>query len=130
MLKEWRIWSFASTVMMKPIDKDALEEHEALEARAQRVILDGVKDHLIPHLVEKKTVYDMWDALKLLFEEKNENRKMAFKDKLHNVKMKQGESVTSYLTGMAQVKDELTIVGESISDSDMVRISLKGFTKR
>ena len=62
-LKEWEIWSFVSTVMTKPTDKDALEEFEALEARAQRVILDGVKDHLIPHLAEKKTAYDMWDVL-------------------------------------------------------------------
>ena len=62
------------------------------------MILDGVKDHLIPHLEEKKTAYDMWDVLKQLFEAKNENRKMALKDKLHNVKMTQGESVTSYLT--------------------------------
>ena len=54
-LKEWKIWSFASIVMAKPTNKDALEEHEALEARAQRVILDGVKDHLILHLAEKKT---------------------------------------------------------------------------
>ena len=62
-LKEWKIWSFASTVMTKPTNKDALEEHEALEAKAQRVILDGVKDHLIPHLTEKKNVNDMWDVL-------------------------------------------------------------------
>ena len=55
---------------------------------------------------------------------------MALKDKLHNVKMNQGEGVSSYLTCMVQVKDELTAVGETISDSEMVRISLKGFTKR
>ena len=58
-LKEWKIWNFANTKMTKPTDKDGLEEHEALEARAQRVILDGVKDHLIPHLAEKKSANDM-----------------------------------------------------------------------
>ena len=63
--------------------------------------MDGVKDHLIPHLAEKKTAYDMWDALKQLLGAKNENRKMALKDKLHNVKMTQGESVSSYLTRIA-----------------------------
>ena len=41
-LKEWKIWSFANTKMTKPTDKNELEEHEALEARAQRVILHGV----------------------------------------------------------------------------------------
>ena len=81
-LKEWNIWSFVGTMMTKPTNKDALEEFEALESKAQRVILDGVKDHLIPHLAEKKTANDMWDVLKQLFEAKNENRKMALKDKL------------------------------------------------
>ena len=100
-LKKWKIWSFANIVMLKPTDKDALEGFEALEARAQRVILDGVKDHLILHLAEKKTANDMWDTLKQLFEAKNENRKMALKDKLHNVKMTKDESVTSYMTRVA-----------------------------
>ena len=31
---------------------------------------------------------------------------------------------------MAQVKDELIVVGETISDLDMVRVPMKGFTKR
>ena len=92
--------------------------------------MDGVKDHLIPHLAKKKTTYDMWDTLKQLFEAKNENRKMALKDKLHNVKMTIDESVTSYLTRVAQVKEELATVGETISYSKLVMIALKGFTKR
>ena len=116
-LKEWKIWNFANTKMTTPTDKDDLEEHEALEARAQRVILDGVKDHLIPHLAEKGTANGMWDTLKQLFEAKNENQKMVSKDKLHNVKMTKDESVTSYLTRVAQVKDELEVVRETISDS-------------
>ena len=59
------------------------------------MILDGVKDHLIPHLAEKKIANDMWDTLKQLFGAKKENRDMALKDKLHNVKMTKDESVTS-----------------------------------
>jgi hypothetical protein len=88
-----------------------------------------VKDHLIPHLDEKKTTKEMWDALKNLYEAKNENQKMALKDKLHDTKMGKGESVSSYLTQVAQVKDELVAVGEVISDSKLVRLALKGFTK-
>ena len=72
-LKEWKIWIFANTKMVKPTDKDELDEFESLESRAQRVIIDRVKDHLIPHLVEKKNVKDMWDTLNQLFEAKNEN---------------------------------------------------------
>ena len=39
----------------------------------------GINDNFIN---KKKTVNDMWDVLKQLFEAKNENRKMALKDKL------------------------------------------------
>jgi hypothetical protein len=129
-LKENKIYSYVSFVVAAPAtDPVALDLHEVKEARAQRIILDGVKNHLIPHLAEKKTAKELWDALKNLFEAKNENRKMALKAKLHDTKMGKEESVSSYLTRVAQVKDELAVVGEVISDSELVRIALNGFTK-
>jgi hypothetical protein len=83
-----------STIVVVPSgDPIALDLHEIKEANAQRLILDGVKDHLIPHLEGKKTTKEMWDTLKNLYEAKNENRKMALKDKLHDTKMGKGESV-------------------------------------
>jgi 2-phosphoglycerate kinase len=97
-----------------------MDIHEKKEARAQRIILDGVRDHLIPHLVGKKTTKEMWDARKNLYEAKNENSKMALKDKLHSTRMAKGESVASYLTIVAQVKDELSTVGEVIPNSKLV----------
>ena len=65
---------FANTIVPVPAsDPIALDVHEVREAKTQRIILDGVKDHLIPHLAEKKTTNEMWDALKGLYEDKNEN---------------------------------------------------------
>jgi hypothetical protein len=129
-LKENKLWSFANTIVPIPASNPiALDVHEVREAKTQRIILDGVKDHLIPHLAEKKTSNEMWVALKGLCEAKNKNRKMALWDKLHGARMVKGESVATYLTRVAQVKDELAVVGEVIPDSELVRIALKGFTK-
>ena len=91
--------------------------------------MDGVRDHLIPHLAEKKTTNEMWVALKGLYEAKNKNRIMALRDKLHGTRMVKEESVDTYLTRVAQVKDKLETVGEVIPDSELVWIALKGFTK-
>ena len=44
--------------------------------------------------------------------------------------MTKDESVTSYLNRVDQVKDELAAVREIVSDSELVRIALKGFTKK
>ena len=54
-LKKWKICKFANNTVTKPTNKDELEEHEALEARGQRVILYEVEVRFIPHLAEKKT---------------------------------------------------------------------------
>ena len=54
---------------------------------------------------------------------------MVLEDKLKSTKMIQGEGETSYLMRLTQVKDELAVVGVTISENDMVRIALKGFTK-
>jgi hypothetical protein len=128
-LKENKLWPFANTVIAVPTDPATLDVHEVNEAKTQRIILDGVRDHLIPHLAEKKTTNEMWVALKGLYEAKNENWKMALRDKLHAARMIKGESVATYLTRVAQVKDELAVVGEVIPDSELVRIALKGFIK-
>jgi hypothetical protein len=72
-LKENKLWSFANIVVVVPTDPTTLDVHEVNEAKTQRIILDGVKDHLIPHLAEKKTTNEMWVALKGLYEAKNEN---------------------------------------------------------
>jgi hypothetical protein len=73
-LKENKLWSFANTIVPIPSsDPIALDFHEVREAKTQRIILDGVKEHLIPHLAEKNTTNEMWVALKGLYEAKNEN---------------------------------------------------------
>jgi hypothetical protein len=53
-LRENKLWEFVSTIVTVPSsDPISLDLHEVKEARAQRIILDGVRDHLIPHLDEK-----------------------------------------------------------------------------
>jgi hypothetical protein len=57
-----------------------------------------VKDHLIPHLSEKKSARDMFVALTNLFQSSNSNRKMVLKEKFRNTKMSRPDTVTNYLT--------------------------------
>ena len=55
-LKECRLWIMVSIVITHlKVDPIALDIHEVKEAKAQRMILDGIRDHLIPHVAEKKT---------------------------------------------------------------------------
>ena len=77
-VKECRLWIMVST-MITPFEVDTitLDIHEVKEAKAQRMILDGIRGHLIPHVAEKKNAYEMYTTLKGLYEAKNENQIMA-----------------------------------------------------
>ena len=59
-----------------PTDPAELARWKKLNSRAMLIILDGVKDHIVPHLSEKKTTLEMWTALESLYQSKNENRNM------------------------------------------------------
>ena len=54
-------------VVSPPTYLTNLEAHKKKEIKVERVLLDSVKDHLIPHLSEKKTAKEMFDALVSLF---------------------------------------------------------------
>jgi hypothetical protein len=55
--------------------EDAVEKakHQKDSIRAQRIITDSIKDHLIPYVSSKKTLKEMFDALRKLYEGKNIN---------------------------------------------------------
>jgi uncharacterized protein YehS (DUF1456 family) len=66
-LKEYDLWEIVDKVVVPLTDPQALATHEKKEIKFERVILDLVKDHLIPHLSEKNMTKDMFDALVGLF---------------------------------------------------------------
>ena len=51
------------------------------------------------------------------------------KDKLRNIKMEKGDSITKYLTKFTQCRDELGSVGVTVDDEDLVDLTLLGLPK-
>ena len=58
----------------------ALTTFNKKDIKARRIILDAVKDHVIPHISSKTREFQMWDALTSLFQSSNENRKMVLRE--------------------------------------------------
>jgi hypothetical protein len=86
-LMENGLWEFANTKVTPPMDPKDLAAHELKDVKARRIILDAVKDHLIPHISEKKSAREMFVALTNLFQSNNTNRKMVLREKLRDTKM-------------------------------------------
>ena len=50
-----------------PVDVDPLNKYEEAQAKAKRMIMDRVEEHVIPHIVEKNTTREMRVALTTLY---------------------------------------------------------------
>jgi hypothetical protein len=97
--------------------------------RAKRIIVDSIKDNLIPHVSSMKTPKQMFDALSRLFEGKNINQKMTLRTQLKNVKMQNSESIQSYFTRVSQIKEQLEAIGDSVEEAELVMTTLNGLPR-
>ena len=59
-----------------PTDLTYLVAWKNIDSRAMLIIMDGVKDHIFPHLSHKKITTEMWMALESMYQINNENWKM------------------------------------------------------
>ena len=66
-LKENEIWESMDKALKTPINATTLVAHKRKDMKAKRIVLDGVKDHVVPHLSGKKTAREMWEALAKLY---------------------------------------------------------------
>jgi len=87
----------------------------------------SVKDIIIPHI--SKASKETWDILKGLYETINSNRIMFSNTKLLSTKMEANENIATYVFRIKDLCDQLSKIGEKVSKSDIVTITLKGLIR-
>ena len=75
---------FIDVDIPKPASSDAvaLDAWKKKVAKCRRILLEGVKDHIVSNLHGKSTPFLMWKALTDFFQSRSDQRKLALKDKL------------------------------------------------
>ena len=96
---------------------------------AKRIIVDSIKDHLIPQVSSLKKSKAMFDALTKLFEWKNINRKMTLRNQLKNVKIQNVETIQSYFARVSHIKEQLEAVDEEVENVEIVMTTLNGLPR-
>ena len=71
-----RVKYFALRTIAILVDLTDNDRYEDAMVRAKSIILDGVKDHIVSHIVEKNTTQEMWEALTKLYQHTSMQRKM------------------------------------------------------
>ena len=129
LLEECEIWELVEHIVTFPTDPILLSKFKKKNVREKRIILKSVKDHIIPHVVGKDYAFQMWESLINLYQISKKNMNMVLREKLRSTKMAKGESITSYLTRVSQVRDELVAIEEVVDSVELIQVALNGFLK-
>ena len=101
-LEENEIQDHVKMEILVPEGDDEKVLYRKNEGKAKRIIIDSVKDHLIPHISEQETAKKMFGALVGLFESNNTSRRLA-------------------------LRHQLKAIGDAVTDDELVTIALNGF---
>jgi hypothetical protein len=67
LLQECEVWDIMENTQTNhvtvPTDATLLFAYNKKNIKAKRIILDTIKDHVIPHVTGKYNSYEMWDSL-------------------------------------------------------------------
>ena len=94
--------------------------------KALKIIIDLVKDHIIPPIEYLKTIFEMFSTIKNTFKINNISRLLTLKQDLLYVKMNNGETIMSYFLRISELKDQLATIGNEVDDKKLSIIALKG----
>jgi hypothetical protein len=111
----------------EPKEEEKKTMHKKNEKKEKRILSYLVKDHSIPHTSELQIARKMYEALSRLYERKDISKNLALRNQLHNMKMENSESISSYIMRVSQIRDQLASIRDVISEKEIVTTTLNGF---
>lgn len=67
LLEENDLKEYATSVIVVPTNPQQLSMYKKKDAKARRIILDGIKDHIVPHIAKLDTTKKTWDTVMNLY---------------------------------------------------------------
>ena len=113
----------------EPQNVAVMEKFKDSNINAMSIIVDSIKDHLIPYISHLDSSKKMYDVLTNLFSVRNSGQVMSLKNELRDMKMNDDDNITSYLVRISQARDQLQAIEEIISEKELVNIVLSGLPK-
>ena len=98
-------------------------------AKAKRLIVDGVRDHIVSHISSKGTTKEMWNALATLYQGSSEQQKMFLEEKMRTTRMQKGERIDPFLSKLQVNGDQLAVIGAAPKAIEMDRLALNSVYK-
>lgn len=112
----------------KPIDdsSDANKvKFKELELMAMTLMVEGIKDNLVPLIANINHAQEKYEALSKLFTIKNIGQMASLKNELRTPKMTKEDAMASFVK-IARIRDELLAIDEIVLDKELMITVLLG----
>ena len=122
-LKKDGVWGIVNGTEAPPADDaaaDARERYAGRQDKALATIVLSVDPSLLYLLGNPVDPVAVWKKLEEQFQKKSWVNRLNLRRKIHSLKLKDGESVQDHVKTMLETFNELSIVGDTITDEDRV----------
>jgi hypothetical protein len=106
-----------------------MEKFKDDDINAMSIIVESIKYNLIPYISHLNSSKKMYDALTNHFSVRNIGQVLSLKNELRDMKMNDDDNITSYFVRISQLRDQLQVIEEIISDKELVNMVLNGLPK-
>ena len=96
LLEENHLLQFVKAKVPEPQAKEDKPRWRKDDAKARRILVDSIGDHLVPQISKKTTARRMFKTLKKIFEYSSINVTLTLRNQLSNMKMTKSENIASY----------------------------------
>jgi hypothetical protein len=114
-LEEYDLLNVVKFFLPDPTTDEEKETKREEDVKARKIIIYSVRDHLLPHISNLKTTYEMYEALKDMFESDNTLRDLTLKGQLQSTKMTKGDTIATFFMEISEIKEQLGSIGEIMS---------------
>jgi len=93
------------------------------QVRAQRILIESIKDPLIPYVSKLDTSKEIYDKLAELFSIITTREVISLRQEFYKLKISK-EGIASYFMRISEIRDQLQDLGEVMSNKEMTTIVL------
>ena len=110
----------------EPTAVTARAAYRKKQAKAKRLIFESIKDSMMPLVQSLPTAKDCMDTLSKLYDVDAPSLKRSLKKELFTMKMENDETVASFFSRIAQLKEQLSAIAAVTEPDDFIGAAIDG----
>lgn len=131
LLKENEIMDYikGNVIVLAREQTQAIAKYNKDETRAQRILIESIKDHLIAYVSELETSKEIYVKLVELFLVSTIGEVTLLRYELYKMKISKEEGIAPYYIKVSEMRDQLQELGDVMSDREITNVVLNALSE-